>query len=163
MLRVATELVGERSRKYVPGRPELGESPESGFDCSGLVTFVLKSVGLYIPNFIGMDGRLRPIRHASEFWDHYGVAVHSPLPGDLLFFSSNGNLPSHVGIVRDEETYIHAPGKDETWVTVATIRSETIALRGLGRTLYTRNPIGFKTPTMPANQPTYRYHQRIIE
>jgi hypothetical protein len=108
-----------------------------------------------------MDNQERPVRHASEFWDHYGVYVHVPEPGDLLFTSRSGNSPTHIGIVRDEETYIHAPGRDETSVEIAPITFEAIALNGLGRALYVRNPIGFKAPTKALEHPTYRYHQRL--
>ena len=110
-----------------------------------------------------MDGEERPIRHAGEFWDHYGANVHIPLPGDLLFFSRSGAYPTHIGIVRDEETYIHAPGTNETMVEIAPITFESIAINGLGRQLYVSNPIGFKTPTKIHNNPSYRYHQEVID
>jgi cell wall-associated NlpC family hydrolase len=161
---IASELVGRPSRKYVTGHPELGQSPDTGFDCSGMVSFVLREAGLYVPDFIGMDGERRSIRHASEFWDHYGIAVHSDLvsPGDLLFMSRTGQVPTHIGIVRDEETYIHAPGRDETHVEIAPIVSAGIATKGLARKLYSRNPIGFKSPTERRANPTYRYHQQPL-
>lgn len=154
--------MGSPSKKYISGHPELGQSPEDGFDCSGLVGFVLKHAGLHVPRFVGMDDEARPIRHASEYWDHYGVNVHQPEAGDLLFFSRNGYLPTHIGIVYDAQTYIHAPGSDETKVETASIPFETIASRGMGRILYNRNPIGFKAPTECHDSPTYRYHQKVI-
>jgi cell wall-associated NlpC family hydrolase len=142
----------------------LGQSPKSGFDCSGFVRFVLHEVGLVIPEYIGQDGMKRPIRHANEFWDNYGIAVHdeNKQPGDLIFFSRRGSFPTHIGIVRDEKTYIHAPGTDESRVDTQPISYETIAKRGIERQLYTRNPIGFKSPTIKIERPTYRYHQTPI-
>lgn len=157
-------MIDRPSVKYTPERPELGQSPDSGFDCSGFVTFVLHEAGLIIPDYLGQDGDRRPVRHANEFWDSYGVAVHdeNKQPGDLIFFSRKGTFPTHVGIVRDAETYIHAPGTAESKIETRPISYETIAKRGIERQLYSINPIGFKSPTVKVDQPTYRYHQRPI-
>ncbi|HKX24093.1 MAG TPA: NlpC/P60 family protein, partial [Candidatus Saccharimonadales bacterium] len=88
--------------------PEEGQSPERGFDCSGFVRFVLSAAGLAVPSFIGQDGLERPTRHANEFWDSYGIPIHDEArqPGDLIFFSREGDRPTHIGILRDAETYI---------------------------------------------------------
>lgn len=126
---------------------------------------MLHEAGLIVPDYIGQDGEQRPTRHANEFWDSYGVAVH---PGqqqeaDLVFFSKTGVFPTHIGIVVDAERYIHAPGFDDTEVEILPIPDEHIeAIDGTGRVLYTRNPIGFKSPARPAEQPTYRLHQALV-
>jgi cell wall-associated NlpC family hydrolase len=148
----------------VSEHPELGQSPKNGFDCSGFVRFVLNKVGLAIPEYTGQDGVRRPIRHTNEFWDTYGIPVHDECRqrGDLIFFSRRGSFPTHIGIVRDEESYIHSPGTDESKVEVRPISYETIAKRSIERQFYTRNPIGFKSPTVEIEKPTYRYHQRPI-
>jgi cell wall-associated NlpC family hydrolase len=150
---------------YAMNHPELGQSPETGFDCSGFVRFVLTQVGLHIPDYIGMDNCQRPIRHTNEFWDHYGVIVGGePEGGDLIFFARHGLWPTHIGIVRDGESYIHAPGRDSTKVRVADIRKEIVRVRTEGgRILYPSNPIGYKAPTEAIASPTYRYHQRLVE
>lgn len=110
-----------------------------------------------------MDNVPRPIRHASEFWDHYGVAVGSePEGGDLIFFTRRGNFPTHVGIVRDGESYVHAPGRDNTRVVVEGIKTEKVSPPRSGRLLYPVNPIGYKAPTQPLLTPTGRYHQELI-
>ena len=161
---IAKELIDKPSIKYVSGHPELGQSPDNGFDCSGLVGFVLSKAGLTIPEYTGQDGMQRPIRHANEFWDSYGIAVHDEYkrPGDLIFFSRRGSFPTHIGIVRDEESYIHAPGTSESKVEVQPISYEVIVKRSWERQFYVRNPIGFKSPTVEIGQPTYRYHQEPI-
>lgn len=161
---IAQELIGAPSVRYDSHHPECGGSPTKGFDCSGFVGYVLREAGLVIPNFIGLDGMTRPIRHASEFWDHYGVATHSDfaLPGDLIVFSRHGVRPTHIGILFDQTTYIHAPGVDESYVKREIITPEIIARRAIAGQIYGRNPIGFKTPTVPIDQPTYRWHQRTI-
>lgn len=128
--------------------------------------FVLQQSGLIIPDFIGIDGVQRPIRHASEFWDHYGVSTHEPEKGDLVLFSRNGKFPTHIGIMRDPESYIHAPGQDGTKVCIAALTLETIRRKDYvqrARHLYTVNPIGFKAPVVPVHQPTYRYHQEVAD
>lgn len=160
MIETAVDLIHKPSIRYVRGHPELGQSPIDGFDCSGFVRFVLQQSGLHVPDFIGMDGAKRPIRHANEFWDHYGIGVHPEMrqTGDLIFFSRNGRFPTHVGIVRDPESYIHAPGRDNTWVEIA-----SIAFRVIESEFYSVDPIGFKAPTVANESPTYRYHQRPVE
>lgn len=149
--------------KYVSGHPDLGQSPETGFDCSGFVSFVLRSSGLHIPKFIGMDDQIRPIRHASEYWDHYGLFVHSRYKqlGDLALFSRNGVLPTHIGIVLDDERYIHSPGRDGEYVEVTYFTDKQITQDKPGQ-LYETNTIGFKALVLPHNNPTYRYHQQLL-
>lgn len=128
------------------------------------MTFVLRAAGLAVPDYIGQDGCRRPVRHANEFWDSYGIAVHEGLqrPGDLVFFSRTGEFPTHIGIVRDEEMYIHAPGRDGTTVEVRALESERIVSTATEGVIYARNPIGFKSPSQAAEQTTYRYHQKLI-
>lgn len=122
---------------------------------------MLTEAGLEVPDYIGLDGQPRPTRHANELYDHYGVAVHLGLQvgGDLVFFSKDGSRPTHVGIVRDEETYIHAPGHDGTQVAIGHICVTNIVTDYLGRKIYATNPIGFKSPTVANEKPTYRWHQ----
>lgn len=82
--------------------------------------------------------------------------------GDLIFFSRAGTFPTHIGIMHDEETYIHAPGTPESRVNIQPITFAQIAKRGMEQQLYSRNPIGFKSPSVAIDQPTYRSHQRPI-
>lgn len=125
---------------------------------------MLNHAGLKIPDYIGADGVQRPIRHANEFWDHYGVPVGTePEAGDLIFFSRHGFFPTHIGIVRDPETYIHSPGRNDMAVEISPIDTKIIiAKQAIGRMLYRTNPIGYKAPTKTHSSPTYRYHQQLI-
>lgn len=164
VMRNAVSLINKPSILY--RGPEQGMSPEEGFDCSGFVSYVLKSAGIHVPDFIGMDNTPRPIRHASEYWDHYGIHVdaeHAKM-GDLVFFSRTGMFPTHVGILTVHDTYIHAPGKDDTFVEEAYL-DEYVIDRGdrTDRQLYTKNPIGFKALTTVAANPTARYHQKLVD
>lgn len=125
---------------------------------------MLDAAGLSIPDYIGQDGLRRPVRHTNEFWDSYGIAVHEgqQQAADLIFFSRTGLFPTHIGIVWDEKHYIHAPGRDNSKVEVKPVPYEPIAANGLARALYTRNPIGFKSPSQVIERPSYRYHQAPI-
>jgi len=161
----AESLVGSLAVHYTFGRPELGQTPQDGFDCSGFVRFVLLESGISIPSYIDIGGNARPIRHANEFWDHYGVTVHEGLHrrGDLIFFSRNGLFPTHIGIVRDQENYIHSPGRSDTRVAIATIQEEAIVSRSSEfRQTFSKNPIGFKALTLPIAEQNYRYTQRVL-
>ena len=163
IVETALEFVGAKSQKYIHNHPELGQT-EQGFDCSGFVRFVLLRSGFHIPDFIGMDNTVRPIRHTNEFWDHYGVAVQTaPEAGDLIFFSRGGVYPTHIGIVRDEGSFIHAPGKDGTSVVVRDIVERPISSEQEGRVLFNRNPIGYKAPVVPSASATYRHHQALAD
>jgi cell wall-associated NlpC family hydrolase len=92
------------------GSPYLfgGENPATGFDCSGLVRYLFREQGWELP------------RTAREQFE-YGrkVDVRQIQPGDLLFFATESNGASHVGIAidaavapdaRSGRAFIHAPG-----------------------------------------------------
>lgn len=112
-----------------------------------------------------MDDARRPVRHVNEFWDHYGVNIQTtPTGGDLVFFSRHGLFPTHIGIVIDSETMVHAPGINDTKVMLGKIATERIPpYQNEGRVLFHTNPIGYKAPTLPHDSPTYRHHQQLAE
>ena len=133
-----------------------------GFDCSGFVRYVLLEAGLVIPDYIDISGNIKPIRHTNEFMDHYGVTVQHGLhqPGDLILFSRNGYLPTHIGIVSDNNNYIHSPGINGQRVRKDRIKRQKIRAKdGEGKAIYHTNPIGFKSPTIAIETGNYRYSQ----
>ena len=71
-----------------------GSSPETSFDCSGFVSWVLTNSGLYNTGRLGAQGL-------------YNISsrVSSPQPGDLVFFTGTYDTPgvSHVGIYVGED------------------------------------------------------------
>jgi cell wall-associated NlpC family hydrolase len=88
-----------------------GNSPESGFDCSGFVRHVFqKSLGLQLP------------RTSLEI-----SRVGEPLkedqlrPGDLVFFNTQQQPFSHVGIYVGENRFVHAP-KSGKAITIVNMR-----------------------------------------
>jgi cell wall-associated NlpC family hydrolase len=75
-----------------------GADQKSGFDCSGLVRFVLGKVHLNLPRLAYQQALLgRPVTR-----DHL-------LPGDLLTFGADSI--SHIGIYIGEGKFVHASSK----------------------------------------------------
>ncbi|MGV8922313.1 MAG: C40 family peptidase [Thermomonas sp.] len=81
-----------------------GNTPESGFDCSGLVNYVYRDM---------LDLRLP--RTSRELAEVQGprIAAAQLASGDLVFFG-NGNDVSHVGIYVGEGRFVHAPNSGGT-------------------------------------------------
>jgi cell wall-associated NlpC family hydrolase len=89
---VALGLLG---RPYAFG----GATPETGFDCSGLVAYVYREAFRWsLPRTTYEQSRV-------------GVAVESEAlgPGDLVFFNTLRRDFSHVGIYLGDARFIHAP------------------------------------------------------
>jgi hypothetical protein len=84
------------------------------------------------------------IRHTNEYFDQFGVLVHSGLQhaGDLVFFSRKGFAPTHIGIMISKFQYIHAPGRDESAIGIERLTRKEIPMKE-GQ-IYNVNPIGFK-------------------
>ena len=73
-----------------------GTSLKSGIDCSFFTQLVFKKNGINLP------------RTASEQF-YTGTKVKEPQSGDLVFFHTNwSRFVSHVGIMVDKQTFIHA-------------------------------------------------------
>jgi peptidoglycan DL-endopeptidase CwlO len=72
-----------------------GGSTPSGFDCSGFVQYVYRSVGISLP---------RTARAQQNVGTR--ISVNQVQPGDLVF---NGKIAYHVGIYIGGGQYIHAP------------------------------------------------------
>ena len=87
-----------------------GESP-SGFDCSGLVRYVYRQIGINVP-------------HSSRllFQQADRVSLNRIQPGDLLFFRISKNKVSHVGIYASKGQFIHAPSSGKQ-VSIARLDS----------------------------------------
>ena len=76
-----------------------GSTPQSGFDCSGMVRYVFQSaLGLNLP------------RRAEEI-SRVGTRVDRAelKPGDLVFYKTLRKTFSHVGIYLGNNRFIHAP------------------------------------------------------
>lgn len=81
-----------------------GNTPESGFDCSGLVAYVFRDMlDLKLPRTSGELARVQGPR----------IEPRKLAPADLVFFGSRGSV-SHVGIYVGEGRFVHAPSTGGT-------------------------------------------------
>jgi cell wall-associated NlpC family hydrolase len=81
--------------KYVRG----GQSPQSGFDCSGLVRYVMGIVRVKVPRTAAEQA----VAGAPVDRDTMRL-----LPGDLLTFGKSKRGVSHIGIYVGNGRYVHA-------------------------------------------------------
>lgn len=79
-----------------------GASPQAGFDCSGLVQYVYRKLGISLPHYA-----------AAQYGHGRRISRGSLQAGDLVFFSGLG----HVGIYAGRGKFIHAPrrGTNVRW------------------------------------------------
>lgn len=82
-----------------------GNTPESGFDCSGFVDYVFRDVaGIVLPRTVDdIDAINAPEVRREE--------LNS---GDLVFFRTSGRKVSHIGIYVGEGRFVHAPNEGGT-------------------------------------------------
>ena len=89
-------LQAAESRLGAPYR--YGGAGPDAFDCSGLVTYAYRQLGVFVP------------RTAAE---QFAAATPVPRgdlrPGDLVFFRLGGREVSHVGIYTGDDRFVHAP------------------------------------------------------
>lgn len=77
-----------------------GESPKKGFDCSGLVQYVMSALNLAVP---------RTARQQAKTGLPLGRDTSRLLPGDLLTFGKGKKgVISHVAIYVGDGHYVHA-------------------------------------------------------
>ncbi|TWG79643.1 Cell wall-associated hydrolases (invasion-associated proteins) [Cupriavidus gilardii J11] len=81
-----------------------GNTPDSGFDCSGLVRYVVaRAASVQLPRTTeAMGTRGTPLERSQ-------VAS-----GDLVFFNTTGRPNSHVGIYVGQNRFVHAPSTGGT-------------------------------------------------
>jgi cell wall-associated NlpC family hydrolase len=88
-----------------------GKSPESGFDCSGLVAHVFREAyGVDLPH---------NARAQSELGTR--ISLSELRAGDLVFYNTQNRPFSHVGIYLGDGRFVHAP-KTGAQVRVESIR-----------------------------------------
>ena len=90
-----------------------GNTPEGGFDCSGLVSYVFHSVA---------NASSRRLPRSTAQW----AAATQPVDeaalqrGDLVFFNTTGAAFSHMGIFVGQGQFVHAPS------TGGTVRKDAV-------------------------------------
>jgi cell wall-associated NlpC family hydrolase len=92
-----------------------GTTPSGGFDCSGLVRYVLGALQIMLPRTAAQQAKL-------------GATVPKDttrlLPGDLLTFG-RGNRVTHVGIYVGNGRYVHASVKAGRVIETSLARTES--------------------------------------
>lgn len=95
-------LVGQLGKPYVWG----GQSPQQGFDCSGLIYYVYNKL---------LNQKLP--RTADEMYsstEYQRVSKYTLKPGDLIFFAiKTRNSADHVGVYLGKGKFIEAPRTGE--------------------------------------------------
>lgn len=88
---LVTTALGLRGVPY-----RLGGADLNGFDCSGLVQYVMRQHAIDVPRTV---------------IEQFSVGDEAPSieTGDLVFFQTLGSKASHVGIAVDGESFVHAP------------------------------------------------------
>lgn len=105
-IQAANEALGLQGYPYLYG----GESPQEGFDCSGLVFYVYQRQGIKLPRTAqALAQNLPP------------VALALRQPGDLLFFHTSKAF-SHVGIYVGDDNFVHAPSSRTGRVMVSNLQ-----------------------------------------
>lgn len=81
-----------------------GSSPRTGFDCSGLVSYVFERAwGVLLPRNARAQASVgRPIKRRQDLQ-----------PGDLVFYNTRNSPYSHVGIYVGDGRFVHAPRRGE--------------------------------------------------
>jgi cell wall-associated NlpC family hydrolase len=75
-------------------------SERRGMDCSGLIKTVFAKLNIELPR-----------TSREQFHRGEDIALEEVQTGDLLFFSSDGRVPDHVGIYIGNQRFVHAEKK----------------------------------------------------
>jgi cell wall-associated NlpC family hydrolase len=75
-----------------------GSTPTGGFDCSGLVMYVYRQLGVTLDHYA-----------AWQFLEGTRIAPQDLQPGDLVFFEPKSDGPGHVGMYVGDGKMINAP------------------------------------------------------
>ena len=97
------------AKSYLGSPYRYGGNSPRGFDCSGLAQYVYAKNGISIPRSTRLQYQKLK-------------AVKVPQKGDLLFFNTERNRISHVGIYLGSFLFIHAPSRGKR-VRIDDIRS----------------------------------------
>jgi cell wall-associated NlpC family hydrolase len=93
IVRTAKNLL---NKHYAYGRQDSYE----GFDCSGLTQFAYLEAGIKIP---------RTCR--AQYDKAAKIPIDRLKPGDLVFFSTYADGPTHVGVYIGDNEFIHSPSE----------------------------------------------------
>lgn len=111
-------LQAAESRVGAPYR--YGGAGPDAFDCSGLVIYAYRQVGISVPRTA-----------AQQFAAATPVPRRDLRPGDLVFFRLAGREVGHVGIYAGDDRFVHAPQSGGS-VRIASLEDEWYRQRFVG-------------------------------
>lgn len=79
-----------------------GDSPETGFDCSGFTQYVYNKAGIEIPKYSG-----------AQYSKGKTIPIDKIKPGDLIFIKTNGGSNNHVGIYLGNDKIANALNEEK--------------------------------------------------
>jgi cell wall-associated NlpC family hydrolase len=97
-----------------------GDSKRSGFDCSGLVKSLFSKFNIDLPR-----------TSREQFMQGEKIDRDDLQAGDLVFFSSGGNTPTHVGVYVGNDKFLHAARRARQ-VVISDLNKIWYAMRYLG-------------------------------
>ena len=102
IIRADRSYIVNESKKHIGIPYSYGDaSPIDGFDCSGFTWYVYKkSINYNLPR----SSKKQFSNGAGKY-----VNFNELRPGDLMFFTNNGQQISHVTIFLNKDKFIHAP------------------------------------------------------
>jgi hypothetical protein len=110
-----------------------GNSPASGFDCSGLVRYVIRrAADVELPRTTAEMSKRGTV-----------IEPDDVSPGDLIFFNTTGRPHSHVGIYVGDLQFVNAPS------TGGTVRIDK-----LSNPYWAKHFDGIRRVALPLEQPT---------
>lgn len=109
-----------------------GQSPETGFDCSGFTHYVLKEFGVVVSP-----------ASKTQATEGGPVALNRVLPGDLIFFGENNGKISHVALVVKRES--------EDIFCVHSTTSRGVIVENVTQSKYWKPKIQFARNVLPWN------------
>ena len=96
------QAIVELAKKYIGTPYRYGGSSPSGFDCSGFVYYLYKSMGVTL-NRVAAD------QMTNGKW----VPLNALQPGDIVGFANKSGYINHVGIYAGNGMMIHSPQTGE--------------------------------------------------
>ncbi|MDQ1446860.1 MAG: hypothetical protein QOI20_3324, partial [Acidimicrobiaceae bacterium] len=116
-----------------------GSTPQTGFDCSGLVQWAYAKAGIQIPRITD-----------AQFAAGNGTPVDKShlKPGDLVFFGQPGNI-YHVGISMGGDKFLHAPKTGDV-VKVASLNESYFAQNFAGGRRFDHHAAVAEAAAVPA-------------
>jgi len=97
-----------------------GTSENTGLDCSALVKNIFEKIGLTLPR-----------TSREQYAQGEKVSKEDLQKGDLIFFSSGGKTPTHVGVYVGNNQFLHAASK-----------AKKVIVSDLGKTWYDLRYLG---------------------